>query len=157
MQLTRFADYSLRVLMVLAHQDGASTTIREVAEAQGISENHLMKVVHTLGKRGYVKTTRGKGGGISLARDAADINVGTVIRDVEPLTPVECFQHDYDGRCLLFKNCRLRGVLYQAQAMYLKTLDGCSIADLVAPTKRLPAPATNPPPARKRRTSPARA
>ena len=73
MQLTRFADYSLRVLMVLAHQQGASTTIREVAEAQGISENHLMKVVHTLGKRGYVKTTRGKGGGISLARDAAGL------------------------------------------------------------------------------------
>ena len=151
MQLTTFADYSLRVLIFLAQRGGATTTIREVAQTHGVSENHLMKVVHLLAKRGYVKTMRGKGGGIVLAREASTITVGTVIRDVEPLTPVECFQSDYDGKCLLFPNCRLRGVLSQAQAQFLSKLDDCSIADLLVPSRRTTKPATRPPAVRRPR------
>ena len=133
MQLPRFSDYSLRVLMFLAHRQGAHTTIKEVSDAHRISENHLMKVVHHLSKRGYVKTARGKGGGIGLAQEPSEIIIGQVVRDVEPLTPVECFEVDYDGSCLLFPNCRLRGVLHLAQSRFLETLDNYSVSDLIGP------------------------
>lgn len=131
MQLTKFSDYSLRVLMFLARRTGVHTTIREIADAHQISENHLMKVVQQLSKRGYVRTVRGKGGGISLSRPAAEISVGALVRDVEPLTPAECFVPDYDGSCKLYPNCGLRGALSAAQESFLTTLDDYHLSDIV--------------------------
>ena len=148
MQLTRFSDYSLRVLIFLAHRNGAHTTIKEVSDAHRISENHLMKVVNSLAKRGYVKTVRGKGGGIGLARAPGDISVGKVVRDVEPLVPVECFEPDYDGSCELYPNCRLRGVLRSAQSRFLETLDTCTIGDVMGQSR--PAIQAVKPPIRRR-------
>jgi Rrf2 family nitric oxide-sensitive transcriptional repressor len=133
MQLTRFADYSLRVLIFLAHRQGVHTTIRDVSDAHRISEDHLMKVVRRLAALGYIRATRGKNGGIGPARAAADISIGKVIRDIEPLTPVECFMPDYDGRCSLYPNCALRGALQMAQLQYLKTLDAFGVADVMGP------------------------
>ena len=91
MQLTKFSDYSLRVLMYLARRPDEQRTIRDIATAHGVSENHLMKVVQQLAKSGYVKTVRGKGGGVRLARAVAKISIGAIVREVEPLTPAECF------------------------------------------------------------------
>ena len=132
MQLTRFTDYSLRVLIFLADRRGAATTIKDVADAHRVSESHLTKVVHRLSKRGYIKAVRGKGGGISLARAPAKISIGEVVRDVEPLTPVECFDPQYDGRCTLYPSCRLRAVLESAQAHFLETLDARAISDVMS-------------------------
>ncbi len=135
MQLTRFTDYGLRVLMFLADRQGQRTTIREVSRAHRISEQHLMKVVQRLAKLGYVEARRGRGGGIRAARAPAEISVGRVIRDLEPLEPVECAARDYDGACILFPACALRGALQVAQSRYLEALDGCTLAD-VAPARR---------------------
>jgi len=136
MQLTKFSDYSLRVLMFLAQRHGGHTTIRDIADAHQISESHLMKVVHQLAKRGYIKTVRGKGGGISLARSPAEVSIGAIIRDVEPLAPVECFVPDYDGACRLYPNCGLRGALHAAQSAFLTTLDEYRLSDVVRPATR---------------------
>ena len=131
MQLTRFTDYSLRLLIFLAHRQGMPTTIRDVSDAHGVSEDHMMKVVQRLGSLGYIKTTRGRNGGISPARAPADISIGKVVRDVESLAPVECFLPKYDGSCLLYPNCALRGALQSAQLQYLKILDTYSVADVM--------------------------
>jgi Rrf2 family nitric oxide-sensitive transcriptional repressor len=131
MQLTRFTDYALRVLIYLAHRPGGRCRIKEVSDAHAISEDHLMKVVQRLAALGYIKATRGKNGGIEAARAAADISIGAVVRDVESLAPVECFVSDYDGRCQLYPNCGLRGALQSAQLQFLKTLDGYSVADVM--------------------------
>jgi Rrf2 family transcriptional regulator, nitric oxide-sensitive transcriptional repressor len=104
MQLPRFADYSLRALIYLAQRQGLDTTISEIASAQRISKSHLMKVIHNLAKQRYVRTTRGKGGGISLAHAPGEILIGNVIRDVEPFAPVECFVPNYPGGCRLYPN-----------------------------------------------------
>ncbi|HEY5232908.1 MAG TPA: Rrf2 family transcriptional regulator [Verrucomicrobiae bacterium] len=67
MQFSVFSDYSLRVLMHAALRAPELVTIDEVATAFGISRNHLVKVVHGLGKSGHLATRRGIGGGFTLA------------------------------------------------------------------------------------------
>ena len=76
MQLTRHTDYALRVLIHLAVVPGGRATIPEIADAYGLSRNHLMKVVHHLAQGSFLKTQRGRGGGFTLARPAETIGLG---------------------------------------------------------------------------------
>ena len=131
MQLTRYTDYALRVLIYLAHK-GELATIGEISEAYKVSENHLMKIVHGLAKQGYITTLRGKGGGMKLARPADEINLGEVVRSTEEtLHVVECLAEGYDGACRLTAHCRLKGVLKDAHDAFFRHLDQYSVADLV--------------------------
>ena len=84
MKLTFYTDYSLRVLLYLAHESDRSVTITELAEFYDISRNHLVKVVHQLGINGFIKTTRGRAGGIVLGKKPNEISVGSVVRLSEP-------------------------------------------------------------------------
>ena len=137
MRLTTFTDYSLRVLMYLGVHSAHVATIREIAVAHGVSENHLMKVVQELGRRGYVDTTRGKGGGLRLARAPEAINLGDVVRETEDDNAfVECFDSAANA-CRIAPACRLTGVLRSALAAFFATLDGYTLADLIAPKARL--------------------
>ncbi|MEX2643344.1 MAG: Rrf2 family transcriptional regulator [Acetobacterales bacterium] len=83
MLLTKYADYSIRVLMYLAERPGRKVPITAIAEAYGISRNHLMKVSQNLARHGYIIGYRGKGGGIALARPARNITLGQVLEKVE--------------------------------------------------------------------------
>lgn len=130
MRLTTFSDYSLRVLMYLALQDDRLATIQEIASAYGISESHLMKVVHQLALSGVVETVRGKGGGLRLALDPAKIRLGEVVRQAEGETPiVECLSGE--PRCSIAPACKLAGVLVRAFDALYAELDRYTLADLV--------------------------
>jgi Rrf2 family transcriptional regulator, nitric oxide-sensitive transcriptional repressor len=130
MKLTAFTDYSLRVLIYLAADPNQRATIAEIAAAFGISENHLVKVVHFLGKHGWIETVRGKGGGIQLAMAAAAINVGRVVRDTEgAAVPAECFLPE-GGGCVITPVCRLKHVLAEAVKAFYLVLDGYTLADI---------------------------
>jgi Rrf2 family transcriptional regulator, nitric oxide-sensitive transcriptional repressor len=138
MRLTSYTDYTLRTLMYLAVNDGRLTTIAEIAHAYRISEAHLMKIVHQLGVAGDIETTRGRNGGIRLARPAADINVGTVVRRTEvDLDLVPCFGDTAD--CAISSACLLKGVLEEALDRFLTVLDQYTLADLITPRRRLSA------------------
>jgi Rrf2 family transcriptional regulator, nitric oxide-sensitive transcriptional repressor len=131
MRLTTFTDYTLRVLMFLAIEPERLATIPEIAEAYGISENHLMKVVHRLARSGLIESVRGKGGGARLARPAADIRLGQVIRSSEGETSiVECFSAE-NNSCRITPACRLSKILADAFEGFYKTLDTYTLADLV--------------------------
>ena len=139
MHLTNFADYTLRVLIYLgAHQrEGRLATIGDIATAYSISENHLMKIVYHLAKQGYVDTTRGKGGGMRLARAPEQINVGDVVRHAEEdLAVVECFQPS-GCECPIVPACALRGLLGRAMSAFFDVLDGQTLADLLQPQAQL--------------------
>jgi Rrf2 family nitric oxide-sensitive transcriptional repressor len=130
MRLTAFTDYSLRVLIYLAYAPEGRSTIAEVAQAFGISENHLTKVVHLLGKHGILANTRGRGGGLRLGRPAAEINVGEVVRLAEGGdVPAECFNHT-TTTCALAGGCGLEHVLKEAIGNFYEVLSRYSVADL---------------------------
>lgn len=137
MKLTAFTDYSLRVLIYLAAASQRRSTILEICSAFEVKENHLTKVVHHLGKRGWVETTRGKGGGLMLARPASDISVGQVVRDTEGAAmPAECFAGE-DSHCAIVSCCRLKGVLGEAVNAFYAVLDRYTLADLVRNQREL--------------------
>jgi len=130
MRLSTFTDYSLRVLIYLAAQPQRRATIGEIATAFGISENHLTKVVHGLGRSGWIATVRGKGGGLGLAVPAASIRVGDVVRRTEgEAQPADCFSPDRPA-CVIAPVCRLRGVLAEAVDAFCGVLDRYTLADL---------------------------
>lgn len=152
MKLTAFTDYSLRVLIYLACQPGQRATIAQVAAAYDVSEHHLVKVVHFLGKQGWLKNVRGKGGGLELGLAPDRIGLGQVVRQTEGQAVVaECFG-DSSGSCCIAPSCRLRGVLGDAVAAFYAVLDRYSLADLVINRQELatvlfvprPAPAGSP-------------
>ncbi|MFG0242471.1 MAG: RrF2 family transcriptional regulator [Phycisphaerales bacterium JB054] len=129
MRLADRTDYALRALMVLA-ATGRRHTVPALAEAFGISAHHLTKVVQTLQGEGWVTTTAGRGGGVTLAAAAADITVGQVVRLMEPdLHLVECLRET--GDCPLAGPCRLVGALQRARGAFLDELDRVTLGDLV--------------------------
>ncbi|WP_265950023.1 RrF2 family transcriptional regulator [Dechloromonas sp. A34] len=130
MHLTTFTDYTLRVLIYLALEPERLATIPEMASAYGISENHLMKVVHRLARSGTIESVRGKGGGVRLARPPAEIRLGEVIRASEGDSAiVECFSGTANS-CRIAPVCRLTKILGDAFAGLYQSLDAFTLADL---------------------------
>jgi Rrf2 family nitric oxide-sensitive transcriptional repressor len=130
MRLSTFSDYSLRVLMYLGVQPDRLATIAEIAAIYEISESHLMKVVHQLGRNGHIETVRGKGGGMRLIRAPQDIVLGEVIRQTEnDFALVECFGEH--SACRIQPACRLHGILDEALSAMFLVLDGYTLADLL--------------------------
>lgn len=143
MQLTSFTDYALRTLLYLAvktSQGERLVPIAEVSAAYGISNHHLTKVANLLAREGLVNAVRGRGGGLQLARPAADITVGAVVRACEPnLDLVECFDRAHNT-CPIVPACGLARVLADAREQFLARLDACTLAELArpgAPTQKL--------------------
>src|SRR5215208_7503887 len=109
MKLTAFTDYSLRVLIYVAAQPGRRATIAQIAASFDVSENHLVKVVHFLGKSGWLANVRGKGGGLELAMPPELIGIGKVVRQTQSAAVVaECFGED-GGNSTIAGTCRLQG------------------------------------------------
>lgn len=130
MQLTLYTDYSIRVLLYLSTKAESPSTITEVATAFGISRNHLVKVVHNLSINGYIRTMRGKKGGMVLGRPSHEISIGELVRKTEPdFKIVECLGEE-PSACPIDEVCSLKFVFRSALLSFLKTLDNYTLADI---------------------------
>ncbi len=136
MNLTRYTDYSLRVLIYVGLRAPERVSIQRISEVFRVSRNHLMKVVQDLARLGFVETARGRMGGVRLARDPEQITVGEVVRCTERFDLVECFDREHD-HCVITPACRLKGALGDAGRKFLETLDGYTLADMLRPKSRL--------------------
>jgi Rrf2 family nitric oxide-sensitive transcriptional repressor len=138
MRLTRHTDYALRILLqagqqTLSEQHGNPTarlSIAGVAHTHAISRNHAMKVVNLLSRHGYLATSRGRGGGLSLARPPSEIRLGEVVRLTEPeMQAADC------AHCVLRSGCGLTPLLANAMAAFLAVLDATTLADALHQNK----------------------
>ncbi|PWV76737.1 Rrf2 family transcriptional regulator [Halomonas sp. A11-A] len=132
MHLTRFTDYSIRVLIYLAAKGEERSTIHEIATSFDVSRNHLMKVVQDLSHKGYITAIRGKNGGLLLKKAPEEIRLGRLVRDTEnDLELVECFGDS--NECRITPACQLKPILAEALRAFLAVLDKYTLADMLGP------------------------
>lgn len=130
MQLTQFTDYSLRALIYIALRKD-SCTIQDIANAYNISVHHMVKIIHHLAKLELIHTTRGKGGGITMAVAPETINIGKIIQTLEPhLDLVPCFNKE-KANCCIAPACHLKKILYEAQLAFINVLKAYTLADVL--------------------------
>lgn len=131
MQLSLHADYALRVLVYLGTHGEQAARTHEISDAYGISKNHLVRVVQTLSREGYVRVQAGRSGGLALARKPSEIRLGRLVRATEPsLRLVECFDKA-TNTCPIASACALKRVLRDALESFLHTLDQHTLADVL--------------------------
>lgn len=136
MQLTKFTDYGLRILMYIARPSDTPYTIAEIAQNLQVSENHLVKIVHFMAKQQWIITTRGKGGGLRLHPDAPMLKLGDVIRILQGDQPiVEC----HNPPCVLRPQCGLKGILDQALNGFYRILNQYTLQDAITASPSPPA------------------
>ena len=128
MQLNKFTDYALRLLMYIAQPKEMPYTIAEIAADLHVSQNHLVKIVHFMGKQGWLITTRGKGGGLRLNPDILEFRLGYIVRILQrDAQIVEC----NTPPCVLRPRCGLKGILDQAVEQFYQSLDQYTVADVL--------------------------
>jgi Rrf2 family nitric oxide-sensitive transcriptional repressor len=137
LKLSLYADYALRVLMFAGLKGNEDlSTVSEIADHFDISRSHLTKVVHELGKLGYIETIQGKNGGFRLGKKPKQINIGMVVRKTEKdLAVIGCLQEA--NYCPIQPSCVLRRALNEATNAFLSVLDAYSLEDLLRPSHSL--------------------
>ena len=132
MRLTLYTDYSLRVLIYLGIHNDRWCPVAEIAKTYGISQNHLMKVVQGLSRDKFIDSVRGPKGGIKLAQDPNNINVGNLVRSTEEeLNLADC------ETCKIAPACLLAGIFAEGTQAMLNVFDKYTLADLMTRRKQL--------------------
>lgn len=132
MHLTQFSDYAIRLLILLAMEQGRPVTIGAAAEHLRVSKNHLIKVANLLVRKGFVNALRGRAGGIQLNRQPEDIRLGDIVRVTEPgLVPVQCMSAP--GACTLEQVCGCPKYLQRGVDAFLNELDHATLASVIPP------------------------
>ena len=133
MQLNKFTDYALRILMYVSQPQPDPYTISELSQQLQVSVNHAMKIVHFMAKQDWVITTRGKGGGIRLAPSALHLKLGHIVRVLQKETQiVECNQPP----CVLRSHCGLKSILDQALEQFYTHLDQYTLDTVLSSTHK---------------------
>jgi len=136
-RLTAYTNYSLRTLMYCALHPGTIVRMEDIASAFGISKAHLLKSARQLGKLGYLKTTRGRTGGVQLGMAPERINIGAVVRALEGDSEVvECFNPS-TNTCPLIGECQLTGIFHRGLEAFLAELDKVTLADVTHDSEAL--------------------
>ncbi|MFU8882172.1 MAG: RrF2 family transcriptional regulator [Rhodobacterales bacterium] len=137
MRITKRTNLAIRVLMYCAANEDRLVTKAEIARCCNTSENHLAQVINQLAQMGYLRTQRGRKGGLQLGHAMADIRIGDVFRALESQVPIaECFA-DLDNTCPLIDACRLKIAVADAAEAFYAHLDEITLDALVCGNTRL--------------------
>lgn len=135
MQLTKFTDYSLRVLMYIAKKETKLSTVAEIATYYSVSQNHLVKIVHNLSLLGYIESLKGKNGGIKLLKKPKDINLKALILEIEPNFFIfECFDKN-NNTCIITEMCSVKEIINESLLLFLNNLEKYSLDDTLSKLK----------------------
>lgn len=132
MQITRQAEYAIKIMLELAKHEGKEVVSSKlIAERQGIPEDFLKKTVHLLALQGLVVTQRGVQGGVRLGKPAGEITIADIIAAVEgPLAINICLDPGYE--CPNKPTCAVHRVLARGQAALLRELSRETLSDLLS-------------------------
>jgi len=134
MQITKFTDIALRVMMAVAADQERLFGISELSRRFFVSNNHMVKVVHSLVTAGFLESVRGRKGGVKIGMAPSTVSVGDIVRTTETASKIiDC----KTANCPLFPECSLQGVLYNAHRAFYDVLDACTMADLAKGSNRL--------------------
>lgn len=137
MKLTSYSNYALRSLQLAALRAPDLVRVEDVATIHKLSKPHIVKIVHELGKAGFLETVRGRYGGFRLARDPEEITIGEVVRLTEgPLDVVECFNPETNS-CPLIGICKLSKAMMKATDAFMAVLDDLTVADIASNRNQL--------------------
>jgi len=137
LQLTQKTDFALRALIYLNLNSHRLVSIKEIADAYDISYHHLVKALQELIQKGYIESKLGKGGGLHLKKNPAEINIGEVVRLTENhLNIFECFDNN-SQKCVITSKCALKGLMKKARSAFLEVLDSKTLADMSSNSQQL--------------------
>lgn len=128
MHVSRYTDYSYRVLLYLAVNNQQRVSMAEIAAYYDISREHLRKIVHSLSKLGYIQTYTGKSGGMELKKKPEEINLAQIFTEFEGMEPIIDCEHTH---CPLIPTCSLSHVMAKAQNEFMKELKKYHLVDLL--------------------------
>ena len=134
MQLNKFTDYALRILMYVALERDQPYTIVELADCLAISEHHAKKIVHFMAKHHWIVTSRGKGGGIRLAKQSLSLPLGQIVQLLEGQPAIVECQHP---PCILRHHCGLKILLDQALNQFYQVLNKHTLADVLPASRQV--------------------
>lgn len=141
MRITSKGRYAVRVLVDMALNRGVPIGRRELAMRHGIPPDYLAQILQPLRAAGIVAGVKGPGGGYTLARDAAEIRIGDVLRITEgPLALSDCTAQDTAVKCQFMETCKSRLFWEGLSQVIIEYANGWTIADLCGnPTNRIEA------------------
>lgn len=132
--LTKKGKYGLKALVYLANQPpGQLSFVNDIATRNNIPKKFLDAILGELRNAGFVQSRKGKEGGYRLARPAAEIKVGHLVRVLDgPLAPIPCASHTRYERCedCDEATCQVRHMMLDVRQAIADVLDNSSLADM---------------------------
>ena len=129
--------YGVRAMFVLAQNNGKGPLpLKQIAEAQGLSEPYLEQLIGDLRKAALVKSIRGAQGGYLLARTPKEITIGDIIRVMEgPIAPAECVMGE--DECLKSEKCVTRLIWERVRDSVSHVLDSITLFDMLEDAEKI--------------------
>jgi Rrf2 family protein len=133
MKLSTKGQYGVKAMFDLAlHYGEEATSLKSVAERQGISEYYLEQLIAVLRRENLVKSIRGAQGGYVLAKEPSQITVGEILNILEgPLEISECVSDDENSGCSKINYCATRLIWIKIKKAVNDVVNSISLEDMV--------------------------
>jgi Rrf2 family protein len=139
MRLTKQTSYALRILLHCALHPEEQVKAGDIARAYNITEFNVLKIIPLLVQGGFVKTMRGRRGGLRLARPASEIRIGDIVRLTEEThIQADCFGQLHET-CAILPAAPINRIFGSALAAFIAVLDQHTLEELVTARPRRPA------------------
>jgi len=127
--------YALRVMVCLARKENSFVPLKEIAEAENMSQKYLESIMAVLSKADFVDAVHGKGGGYRLNRKPEEYTIGSILKLTEgSLAAVSCTTQG-PSACARSECCQTKPMWDKLDKMIDDFFEGITVADLLTEGK----------------------